>query len=378
MELRACIDRLLAIPTISSVRPEFDMPNRPIIDFMANLLEEDGFAVEVMDVTPDGKKANLVATLGQGPGGLVLSGHSDTVPVDETGWLSNPFKATVRDGQLYALGAADMKSFLALAREAARQFRHSPLKAPIILLATSDEESSMAGARALVAAGIPKARYAVIGEPTGGKPIRMHKGIAMDFLRFIGRSGHSSDPALGISALEGMRVALSAIAEFRASLQANHRRADLHPNVPTLNFGSIKGGDNPNRICANCELQFDMRLLPGMDYAQARSDLHACVMHAIDGMGLTMEGGPITPEIPPFETPATAALVKIAEELSGHSAGSVSFATEAPFLTAMGLETVVWGPGDIHVAHQPNECMPLASLDETVVTIGRLIERICM
>jgi acetylornithine deacetylase len=354
------------------------MANRPLIDFFADLLDAEGFQVRIMPVTPDGTKANLIASLGEGPGGLVLAGHSDTVPYDETGWSTDPFRATIVDGHLRGLGIADMKSFLALAREAARRFRGKSLKSPIILLATSDEESSMAGARALVAAGIPKARYAVIGEPTGNVPIRMHKGIAMDFLRFIGRSGHSSDPALGISALEGMRVAMTAIDEYRSHLQATHQHANLRPSVPTINLGSIRGGDNPNRICATCELQFDIRLLPGMNAETTRRDLHDAVRLALGPTNLITEAGALVPDIPPFETDAAAEIVRAAERISGHSASSVSFATEAPFMTALGLETVVWGPGSIDVAHQPNEALALSELNPTIDRLEQLIHRFCM
>jgi acetylornithine deacetylase len=377
MELRACIERLIALPTISSVRAEFDQPNRPLIDFLANLLKADGFDVAIMPVSEDGQKANLLATLGKGPGGLVLAGHTDTVPYDASGWNTDPFAATERAGLLHGLGIADMKSFIALARAAMLRFRHRELKAPVILLATCDEESTMAGARALVKAGIPKARYAVIGEPTGNVPIRMHKGIAMDFLRFVGRSGHSSDPSLGVNALEGMRVALNVIAEFRDALQRDHVRPELHPPVPTMNLGSVRGGDNPNRICASCELQYDMRLLPGMDYDVVRGDLHKAIFSATSHMGLTLQTGTLE-QIPSFETAATSAIVRAAEELSGHAASSVSFCTEAPFMTALGLEAVVWGPGDIRVAHQPNEALALADLEPTVDRLSQLIERICV
>lgn len=378
MSLRERIERLIATPSVSAVVPELDMPNRPVVDLLAGWLEDEGFAVEILPVTEDGKKANLIATKGRGPGGLVLSGHTDTVPFDEGKWQSEPFRATERDGYLHGLGTADMKSFFAVAMEAARRFEASALKEPLIVLATADEECGMSGVRALVAAGRPEARHAIIGEPTNLRPIRMHKGVSMESIALTGRSGHSSDPSLGRNALEGMRRAMNALVAYREELGARHHREDLFPPTTTMNLGNIKGGDNPNRICAHCELQHDIRVLPGMDVDVVRGELHQRILAAIDGLELTMLAGALHEPVPPFETPATAAIVRAAEELTGHAAAAVSFGTEAPFLTAMGLSTIVLGPGDIAVAHQPNERIELASLPRAVDLIARLIARFCV
>lgn len=372
------IGELIATPSISSVRPELDMGNRDVIDRLASWCEDEGFAVEVMEVEGHGgPKANLIATRGRGPGGLVLAGHTDTVPFDEGKWSSDPFRLTERDGKLYGLGTSDMKSFLAIALEAARRTRDLPQAAPLTILATADEECGMAGARALVAAGRPGGSAAVIGEPTGLRPVRMHKGVTMEFLRLVGRSGHSSDPALGASALEGMRRAMNAMVAERERLEALHRRDDLHPPTTTMNLGNIHGGDSPNRICAHCELQFDLRVLPGMDDAIVRRDLHRAIALAIEGLGLTMEAGALHDPVPPFETPATAAIVRAAEQLTGHGAGAVSFGTEAPFLSKLGLDTVVLGPGDIDVAHQPDEYLGLDRIEPCLDVLTKLIARFC-
>ena len=152
-----------------------------------------------------------------------------------------------------------------------RQKRYrSALKEPLIILATADEESSMDGARQLAAQGAPKARYAIIGEPTDIKPIRMHKGIMMEAITVQGRAGHSSNPALGNSALEAMQLVIADLLAFRSDLQARYQNPLFEVAVPTLNLGCIHGGDNPNRICGQCELHFDLRALPGMN----NDDLH--------------------------------------------------------------------------------------------------------
>ena len=378
MQIRERIERLIATPSVSAVVPELDMPNRPVVDLLAEWLEHEGFAVQILDVTGDGKKANLVATKGRGPGGLVLSGHTDTVPFDQGKWQSDPFRATERDGFLYGLGSADMKSFFAVAIEAARRFEASALSEPLIILATADEECGMSGVRALVERGMPRARHAIIGEPTNLAPIRLHKGVSMESIALPGRSGHSSDPSLGRNALEGMRRAMNALVAYRDELDRTHRRDDLTPPTTTMNLGNIKGGDNPNRICAHCEMQHDIRVIPGLDVDQVRGELHRRVLTAIAGLELVMEAGPLHEPVPPFETEASADIVRAAEELTGHAAGSVSFGTEAPFFNAAGMRSIVLGPGDIAVAHQPNERIELASVPRAVDVIAQLVGRFCL
>ncbi len=377
MKLLDRIAELVATPSVSAVRPELDMPNRPVVDLLAGWLETEGFTVEILDVEGPAK-ANLVATKGRGPGGLVLSGHTDTVPYDDGLWTSDPFRATERDGKLYGLGTSDMKGFFAVAIEAARRIEASSLRQPLVILATCDEECGMAGARALAAAGKPLGRSAIIGEPTNLRPVRLHKGVTMELVRLVGRSGHSSDPALGRSALEGMRVVMNELVKLRDELALSHRNEQLRPPVPTMNLGNIHGGDNPNRIAASCELQFDLRVLPGMSDRAVLDELHARIRRALEGSELSIEMRSLHEGIPPFETAATANIVKAAEALTGFSAEAVSFGTEGPFLSAMGMETIVLGPGDIACAHQPDEHLPLDRIAPCVDLIERMIGRLCV
>jgi acetylornithine deacetylase len=214
--IRDMLAQLIAQPSISSASAEWDQSNEPVVRKLAQWLEPMGFEVEILDVPGMPGKVNMIATLGRGPGGLVLAGHSDTVPFDDKRWQSDPFQLTERDNRWYGLGTCDMKGFFPLAIEAAKAFVDQELQQPLIILATADEESSMNGAQALAEAGRPKARYAVIGEPTGLKPVRMHKGIMMERLVFEGQSGHSSDPGLGRNALEGMHEALGQLLDLRS------------------------------------------------------------------------------------------------------------------------------------------------------------------
>jgi len=372
------ISALISTPSVSSVNPELDQGNRAVIDLLAGWLETLGFAVDLQPLPGMPGKANLIATLGGGPGGLVLAGHTDTVPWDQGRWNHDPFRLTEADQRLYGLGTSDMKAFLALAIEAARNIDARRLCAPLILVATADEESSMAGARALVDAGRPQAAHAVIGEPTGLRPVRMHKGIMMEAIRVTGRSGHSSDPSLGVNALEGMHAVITDLLAWRSELQAQHSNPLFSVPVPTLNPGHIHGGDNPNRICGECELRFDLRPLPGMDLDELRGMIRARLEKLAAGSGLTVELRSLFDGTPAMETPAAAAIVQAAEQLTGYSAGAVAFATEGPYFNQLGMNTVVLGPGDIDQAHQPDEYLGLDRIEPTLQLLERLIARFCL
>ena len=370
------ISALIAEPSVSSAHPQLDMGNPGVIERLEAWLSDLGFGVEVMPLGTN--KANLIATLGQGSDALVLAGHTDTVPWDERAWQSDPFRLSERDGRLYGLGTADMKAFLALAIEAARDLDPARMRHPLVILATADEETSMSGARALLEQGRRLGRHAVIGEPTGLRPIRQHKGILMEAIRLRGRSGHSSDPAHGASALDGMADVLQALRTLRAELAERYRNAEFAVPVPTLNLGHIHGGDNPNRICGECELHIDLRPLPGMAVEEARALLHARLWPIAAQHGLALEMEPLFDGIPGLQTPAEAWIVQTCERLTGEPAGSVAFGTEGPFLQQLGIDTVILGPGDIAQAHQPDEYLALERIPPTLELLRGLIRHYCL
>lgn len=236
----------------------------------------------------------------------------------------------------------------------------------------------MTGARALVESGRPLGRYAVIGEPTGLRPVRLHKGVMGEVVRILGRSGHASDPALGNNALEGMHAVLGAVLAWRDELKATHRHPAFPVPYPTLNLGHIHGGDNPNRICGECELHLDLRVLPGLQPEALHGELARRVAEVAQGRGLAWSVEPLFPPIPPVETPASSEIVRAGEALTGHTAEAVSFGTEAPFFTQMGMETLVLGPGDIAQAHQPDEFLVLERIPRTLELLRALIWRFCI
>ncbi len=371
------IRALIATPSVSSVNPAFDQSNDDVINLLAGWCEDAGFRVEIQPIPGHAGKSNLIATLGSGPGGLVLAGHTDTVPYDEGRWRYGPFQLTEADQRLYGLGTSDMKAFLALALEAAGAFSAQDFSAPLILLATADEESSMAGAKALVDSQKPQAAHAIIGEPTGLRPVRLHKGILMDAIRLHGRSGHSSDPTLGINALEGMQRVMAELLIWRQELQEKHQNPLFSVPVPTLNLGCIHGGDNPNRICADCELQFDLRPLPGMQLDELRAELRQRLQTLLVDSGLTFELVPLFSGTPAMDTAADAAIVRAAEQLTGYQAGAVAFGTEGPYFNQLGMNTVILGPGDIDQAHQPDEYLALDRIQPTIDLLRAMIKQFC-
>jgi acetylornithine deacetylase len=368
--------QLLALPSVSCTQPALDQSNRPVVELLATWLGDLGFACELQEIAPG--KFNLLASLGSGPGGLVLAGHTDTVPYDESLWKSDPLRLDERDGRWYGLGSCDMKGFFAIAIEALLPLLDKPLRQPLLILATCDEESSMAGARALAEAGRPLGRAAVIGEPTGLRPIRLHKGVMMERIDILGQSGHSSDPSLGHSALEAMHAAIGELLALRAQWQKEFDNPQFGVPQPTLNLGCIHGGDNPNRICGQCALEFDLRPLPGMDPQALRRAIGERLAPLAERFAVRLDYQPLFPAVPPFEQAADSELVRLAERLSGHSAEAVAFGTEAPYLQQLGCQTLVLGPGDIACAHQPDEHLELARIPPTVELLRGLIQHYCL
>lgn len=367
---------LIAAPSVSCTQAHWDQSNRPVIELLSSWLGDLGFACEVQEINPG--KFNLLASYGSGPGGLVLAGHSDTVPFDAALWQSDPLKLTEVDGRWVGLGSCDMKGFFALVIDAVQPLLTQRFQQPLLILATCDEESSMSGARALAAAGRPLGRAAVIGEPTGLKPIRLHKGIMMERIDILGQSGHSSDPRLGHSALEAMQDVLAELRGLRGQWQREFNNPQFSVPQPTLNLGCIHGGDNPNRICGQCSLEFDLRPLPGMQPELLRAAIRQKLQPLAERHQVKIDFAPLFPSVPPFEQAADSELVRLAERLTGHSAASVAFATEAPYLQQLGCETLVLGPGDIDCAHQPGEYLEMSRLEPTVRLLRQLIQHYCL
>jgi len=369
---------LVAISSVSATDPAWDQSNEGVIRCLESWFNRLGFKCDVREVDATNKKYNLVATLGEGSNGLVLAGHTDTVPFDQALWSTDPFKLHYEQNRYFGLGTCDMKGFFPIIIEALRALEGAELKQPIIVIATADEESSMAGARALAEQNDVPARAAIIGEPTSIRPIRMHKGILMEAVEFRGCSGHSSNPKLGNSAVEAVHGFLGELFAFRSRLQARYQNANFEVSGPTLNVGAVHGGDSPNRICGHCQMNFDLRPLPGMSVSSLHAEIQALVAQTGYKHAIEVNHRQLVDPVPAFETPRDAELVKICERLTGVDSEAVAFATEAPFLSKMGMQTLVLGAGSIDQAHQPNEYLASEQVVRMAQVLQSLIKQYCI
>ena len=380
-DIQSLINQLLSTPSISCTNQTIDQGNQNVIHLLANWFESLNFQCEIQALEHHQEKANLIATLGTGSNGLVLAGHTDTVPLDEALWHVNPFKATEKDDRLYGLGSCDMKSFFAVVIEALKDLDLSKIRRPLIILATADEETSMSGAKAIAknagTLGLNNARAAVIGEPTKMKPIRMHKGMMMESIQLTGHAGHSSDPGLGNNALEAMHRVMGELLRWRDELQSKYNNPLFEIPVPTMNLGHIHGGDNPNRICGSCELQLDIRPLPGMTLADLRVEMQQRLKQVLNTPGIQLKTVSLTDGFDAMDTAKSAEIVELAEKMTASESQIVAFGTEAPYYNTMGVETIVMGPGSINQAHQPDDYIEMKSLNPAVDIIRQLIVHYC-
>ncbi len=373
---REMIAQLIATPSVSCVHADMDMSNRGVIEQLAQWCENLGFNVEIQAI--DERKFNLIARAGSGSDGLVLSGHSDTVPCDPKLWSSDPFCAEERNERIYGLGSCDMKSFLALALDASSRVNLDKLKHPLTLVATADEESTMKGARLIANNGRKLGSFCVIGEPTDLSPIRQHKGNLTMSIEFLGQSGHASDPSLGNNALEGMYQFLTALFAYRDTIQKRYNDPAFTIPTPTMNLGHIHGGDNSNRICGTCTLLIDIRFLPAMTFETLKADLEQMADEVAGARGLGVVKQIFGDGLPAMDTDEASEIAQYLTHITGKKTDSVGFGTEAPYFNAMQTETIVIGPGSINQAHQPDEFLPIAQIDPTVKMLEGLIERFCL
>lgn len=369
--------QLIAIPTISSLEASEDQSNKQLIELLANWLNELGFHTEILAVEDSRNKYNLLATYGEGDGGLLLAGHTDTVPFDEGKWTYNPFNLTEKESKFYGLGTADMKGFFAFVVDVVSSLDLTKIQKPIRILATADEETTMLGARTFAQHSHIRPDCAIIGEPTSLKPIRAHKGHMGEAIRITGKSGHSSDPERGINAIELMHEAIGHLTIMRNQLKERYNNPFFKVPYPTMNFGNIHGGDAINRICACCELQLDMRPLPNLPV----EDLHHLMLEHLAPMlekyQDLIEIRPLHHGIPGYECEHSAQIVQVVEKLLGERCESANYCTEAPYIQQL-CPTLVLGPGSIEQAHQADEFLETKYIEPTRELLSKLIHHFCM
>ena len=372
------LNQIVATPSVSSIDPEFDRSNIEVIHLLANWLDDLGFDTSVKPLSTDKNKANLLARKGSGEGGLVFSGHSDTVPCRESDWSVDPYGLTMQDDKIYGLGTCDMKCFFPLALAACAAMDSKKLSKPICIAATSDEETGMAGARELEASDFPKADAVVIGEPTDLIPAFTHKGMAMMKVAIEGTAGHSSDPEAGNNAIDVLHQVIGELIEYRNVLRSKFANGAFAVEYPTLNLGCVHAGDVPNRICSHAEMQFDIRVLPGMANESVLAEVQGLLEKIERETDSVIHINTCSPTVPPFEIDVERELVQHLTRVSKRAPTGVAFGTEAPFFQALGLETVVFGPGSVAQAHQPDEFIRQDMLEPTQDILEGLIHKYCI
>jgi len=372
------LTQLIACPSISSMHSSWDQGNLSVIQLLATWFEQLGFHVEIQPVPDTDNKFNLLAKLGSGEGGLLLAGHSDTVPFDENRWLSDPMHIVDKDNKFYGLGTCDMKGFFAFILQACKGLKASQLKKPLYILATADEETTMAGARFFAQTQDIKPDVAIIGEPTNLVPVVMHKGHMSHRICVQGQSGHSSKPSLGVNAIEIMYKVIGELIALNEEFKVHFQNDAFDVPAPTLNMGAISGGDNANRICGHCQLDLDLRSLPGMTDEELTRWLSDALKPVAEQYPGRITFDELHPSSPSFEQTKPSSLIDIAEEISGHSCCAVNYATEAPFIQQLGCQTIVLGPGSIDQAHQPNEFLAHSEIEKTDKLLTSMIHHYCL
>jgi acetylornithine deacetylase len=370
-------ETIIKTPSISAFDEKFDQSNKPLIDILSAWFSELGFSITIQLVPGTRNKFNMLAKIGSGEGGLLLCGHSDTVPYDEGRWQSDPFKVKQADGKLFGLGSCDMKGFFAFILEALKTIPLNKLNKPLYILATADEETSMAGARFFADQQMIKPSMAIIGEPTELIPIYKHKGHIAQSLNIQGKAGHSSDPDKGVNAIEIMYQAMGQLMDLKSTLKSQfHDAAFSVPHV-TMNLGHIHGGDAENRICGHCKLNFDMRVVPELDDEQALAMIDEALAPVFAKYPNRLSLDLMYPTAPAFACRDEQNILALAEQLTGNKFQSANYATEAPFINQLGCDTIILGPGSIDQAHQPDEYISLDYVNPTVHVLQQMINKVC-
>lgn len=375
MTIAETLAKLVSINSVS------ENSNREIIEYLSARVERAGMRASILPYTDERgvEKVNMIAVAGaesfDDEVELALVGHTDTVPFDSA-W-AEALKLTEREGKLYGRGACDTKAYIAAALTVAETIELKNLRRPLALIFTADEEVGCLGAKRLEEARFLRARYAIVGEPTSLQPMRAGKGYCLAEVRVCGREGHSAYPATGASAI--FRAArLVAHLERIAEKLKEDSRAAFDPPYTTLNVGLIQGGTAKNIIAGECRFTLEWRPVPGQS---AERVLHLLSEAVEEEKRLDAD---FVCEIRPLrldegmETPADSSLVRLLEEASGSSSGTIAFGTEAPQMIALGAEAVVFGPGNIRVAHRTGEFVPLDELHRCAEILRRAVEHFCL
>lgn len=371
------LERLVAFDTTSA------RSNLELIDWVGDYLAGHGIA-STRSSNRDGK-ANLFATVGPAErGGVILSGHTDVVPVAGQEWRSDPFRLSERDGRFYARGSADMKGFIALVLALVPEAVRRGLKVPLHLAFTHDEEIGCFGAPALIRdlpSGAARPLLAIVGEPTSMQVANRQKGCSFFHTRVTGKDGHSSAPDRGVNAIVAAAEIIAEIGRLGADAKGRARpESGFDPPHTTLSIGTIAGGSAVNIIARDCGFEWDMRNVPDDDAMALKAQLDRFVADdLLPRLRAKFPGAAVETEtivaVPPLAPERDSPAEALARRLTGaNTTTTVSFATEAGLYQQAGIPAVVCGPGSIDVAHKPDEYITRAELAAGAAFLDRLLD----
>jgi len=379
LDVRKLTKKLVKYNTTSS------KSNIKLVEYLQSLLVGLGFDVTIQKHPYSVNKANIIARAGpRDVEQFMFSGHTDTVPVGvQHLWKSKPLVLTEdkeKPGLLFGRGSVDMKGSIAamICAIAPLLPRAKEFKRELILGFTYDEEVGLLGAKHLVKSGLIKPRYALVGEPTLMRPVRMHKGNIYLRAECRGVSGHASNPKSGISAIDIGSQVLERLQKFAKDLET---QTNEEYDVPfaTLNVGMIKGGTKTNVIAENCVIEFNVRPIYGQKWKSIVSDLDTLLREIGEHDNQPLVSLHLTRRpTEPVTTDVDSLIVKVAKEVTGSSAGGASYSTDASILQLMGTECIILGPGDIAQAHKPNEFVAAAQLEAAVIVFRKIAEKMCL
>lgn len=379
---RDLLAELVAFPTVSRDS------NLALIEFVRDYLNTLGVTCE-LDYNAQRSKANLYATIGpMDRGGVLLSGHSDVVPVDGQAWTLPPFELSERDGKLYGRGTADMKGFIACVLAAVPRFLAQPLRLPLHLAFSYDEEVGCLGVRSLLVdlqQRPNKPVLCIIGEPTELKPVLGHKGKLAMRCQVQGAACHSAYALQGVNAIEYAAKLINRLGEIGQRLSAVKRQdARFDPPYSTVQTGLISGGRALNIVPADCQFDFEVRALPSEDPQQVADELRAYAeSQLLPQMRQRSSASAITFQplsaYPGLATDPHSEAAELLALLSGsHDFGTVAFGTEGGLFHQAGIPTVVCGPGSMDQGHKPDEfvsCAQLAGCDAMLVSLADWLQQ---
>ena len=360
--------------------------NLELISFVEDYARSYGLAPRRIP-NPEGTKANLLISVGpQEPGGIILSGHTDVVPVDGQDWHTDPFAMVEREGKYFGRGTSDMKAFSAVILSLLPELTRQPLKTPVHIALSYDEEVGCLGVRPMIAdivKSVPMPRLAIIGEPTDMKVVNAHKGIRSFRTTVTGREAHSSQTDKGVNAV---MVAAELIMHLAKLAEDMRRRGDpsgrFDPPYTTVQSSTIEGGTALNILARHCLFQWEFRYLPGTSHDDIFEafDTHARNVVLPRLRAIAPEADIVTTvrsHVPALVAREGCPAEALARQLTGaNHAEAVSYGTEAGLFQEAGIPSVICGPGDIREAHKPNEYIEITQVATCETFIRKLITQL--